>query len=45
MEDHLQKLEVENAQTKVTIKKQMDKIEELRKNLSGLLLLNLKQIP
>uniref|UniRef100_A0A2K5TSQ2 Ankyrin repeat domain containing 26 n=1 Tax=Macaca fascicularis TaxID=9541 RepID=A0A2K5TSQ2_MACFA len=33
MQDHKQKLEKDNAKLKVTIKKQMDKIEELQKNL------------
>ncbi|NP_001242982.1 ankyrin repeat domain-containing protein 26 isoform 2 [Homo sapiens] len=33
MQDHKQKLEKDNAKLKVTVKKQMDKIEELQKNL------------
>ncbi|XP_033064727.1 ankyrin repeat domain-containing protein 26 isoform X7 [Trachypithecus francoisi] len=33
MQDHKQKLEKDNAKLKVTIKKQMEKIEELQKNL------------
>uniref|UniRef100_A0A2K5QGC2 Ankyrin repeat domain containing 26 n=1 Tax=Cebus imitator TaxID=2715852 RepID=A0A2K5QGC2_CEBIM len=33
MQDHKQKLEKDNAKLKVKIKKQMDKIEELQKNL------------
>ncbi|XP_023050402.2 ankyrin repeat domain-containing protein 26 isoform X1 [Piliocolobus tephrosceles] len=33
MQHHKQKLEKDNAKLKVTIKKQMDKIEELQKNL------------
>ncbi|XP_070356948.1 ankyrin repeat domain-containing protein 26 isoform X13 [Equus asinus] len=34
-QDHVQKLEIENAKLKVTIKKQMGKIEQLQKNLLG----------
>ncbi|KAL4698414.1 hypothetical protein H8959_011071 [Pygathrix nigripes] len=33
MQDHKQKLEKDNAKLKVTIKRQMEKIEELQKNL------------
>ncbi|XP_073935579.1 ankyrin repeat domain-containing protein 30A isoform X2 [Castor canadensis] len=33
MQDHLQKLELENSKLKVTIKKQAGKIEQLQKNL------------
>ncbi|XP_047408164.1 ankyrin repeat domain-containing protein 26 isoform X3 [Sciurus carolinensis] len=33
MQDHLQKLEIENSKLKVTIKKQTGKIEQLQKNL------------
>ncbi|XP_059952826.1 LOW QUALITY PROTEIN: ankyrin repeat domain-containing protein 26-like [Mesoplodon densirostris] len=32
-QDHIQKLEIENAKLKATVKKQADKIEELQKNL------------
>ncbi|XP_059952833.1 ankyrin repeat domain-containing protein 26-like isoform X4 [Mesoplodon densirostris] len=32
-QDHIQKLEIENAKLKPTVKKQADKIEELQKNL------------
>uniref|UniRef100_A0A8C3VRQ4 Ankyrin repeat domain-containing protein 26 n=1 Tax=Catagonus wagneri TaxID=51154 RepID=A0A8C3VRQ4_9CETA len=32
--DHVQKLEIENAKLKVTVKKQVGKIEQLQKNLS-----------
>ncbi|XP_070110898.1 ankyrin repeat domain-containing protein 26 isoform X24 [Equus caballus] len=34
-QDHVQKLEIENAKLKVTVKKQMGKIEQLQKNLLG----------
>ncbi|XP_023596342.1 ankyrin repeat domain-containing protein 26 isoform X5 [Trichechus manatus latirostris] len=34
-QEHLQKVEIENAKLKVTIKKQMGKIEHLQKNLLG----------
>ncbi|XP_058388576.1 ankyrin repeat domain-containing protein 26 isoform X5 [Diceros bicornis minor] len=34
-QDHVQKLEIENAKLKVTIKKQTGKIEQLQKNLLG----------
>ncbi|XP_037679080.1 ankyrin repeat domain-containing protein 26-like isoform X2 [Choloepus didactylus] len=34
-QDHMQKLEIENTRLKVTIKKQMSKIEQLQKNLLG----------
>ncbi|XP_054572561.1 ankyrin repeat domain-containing protein 26 [Eptesicus fuscus] len=34
-QDHVQKLEIENAKLKVTIKKQEHKIEQLQTNLSG----------
>ncbi|XP_014639086.1 PREDICTED: ankyrin repeat domain-containing protein 26 [Ceratotherium simum simum] len=34
-QDHVQKLEIENAKLKVTIKKQAGKIEQLQKNLLG----------
>ncbi|XP_004470808.2 ankyrin repeat domain-containing protein 26 isoform X5 [Dasypus novemcinctus] len=34
-QDHMQKLEIENTKLKVTVKKQLGKIEQLQKNLSG----------
>ncbi|XP_037060120.1 ankyrin repeat domain-containing protein 30A isoform X1 [Peromyscus leucopus] len=35
MEDHLQKLELENSKFKITIKKQSEEIEQLQENLSS----------
>ncbi|KAL6035835.1 hypothetical protein STEG23_034819, partial [Scotinomys teguina] len=35
MQDHLQKLELENSEFKITIKKQSEKIEQLQENLSS----------
>ncbi|XP_061291657.1 ankyrin repeat domain-containing protein 26-like isoform X3 [Bos javanicus] len=32
-QDHIQKLEIENAKLQTTVKKQVDKIEQLQKNL------------
>ncbi|XP_061291655.1 ankyrin repeat domain-containing protein 26-like isoform X1 [Bos javanicus] len=40
-QDHIQKLEIENAKLQTTVKKQVDKIEQLQKNLFSTRLVNI----